>query len=94
MKHRMFRVVATGQWAAAVVSDETFNDDGTEYADRLATDLGLATGALEVVEVVDGEPDPRLGDLLLPAPPPAESGEPEPAAPAMRTNLRLPEKGA
>lgn len=88
LKHRMFRVTATGEWAAAVLSDETFPDDGTEYADRVAADLGLPAGAVEVVHIDDGAPDPRTGALRLPVPPapPVEA----PPEPAMLTALRLP----
>ena len=80
MARRMFRVIETGQWCGAVLSDAAFADDGTEYADRVAEGLGLAAGALEVVDLADEDPDPRSGDLLLP-------DEPEPEAPSPVVDL-------
>jgi hypothetical protein len=76
MAKRMFRVIASGQWCGAVLSDAAFADDGAEFADRLAVDLSLEAGALEVVDIEDDDQDPREGDLLLP-------DEPEPAAPVV-----------
>jgi hypothetical protein len=64
MINRMFRVIETGQWATAVISDQSFADDGTEYACRLAVDLGLTPGTLEAIDVIGD--DPRTGDLLWP----------------------------
>ena len=116
MIHRMFRNKDTGQWAAAVLSQESFvkperrttivreefrgqvyehdridevdvPDDGREYADRVAADLGLAPGALEVVDVVDGEPDPRVGVLLAPEPPKVDE-QPQEPEPTFATALR------
>lgn len=64
MKHRLFQVIATGAWAAAALSDDHFPAD--DYVDRIAASLGLAPGTMQVVDIDDGESDPRTGDLLEP----------------------------
>lgn len=64
MIHRMFQVIETGAWCAPVLSDEQFPDDGAAYATQVALDLGLPGDALRVVDLPDGEPDPRVGDLI------------------------------
>jgi hypothetical protein len=70
---RAFRVRKTGQWVAPAYSDERFDDDGSEQAERVATALELEAGSLEVV---DAETDPRSGDLL--AEPEKEKPQPSP----------------
>lgn len=117
MQHRMFQVIETGQWCAAVLSREAFTkpeirtvvveriradglryeaeeqhevdvpDDGTAYADAIAADLGLLPGALRVVDVDDGQPDPRTGALLAPAPSESAAAA-QPPEPVILTALR------
>lgn len=64
---RVLRVKATNQWCGPAIIDGSFPDDGSAWADAVAVTLGLETGALEVV---DGETDPRDGELLSEPPPP------------------------
>lgn len=58
---RVLRIVETGQWCGPSIQDESFPDDGSEWADAVALTLGLEVGSLEVV---DAESDPRAGELL------------------------------
>lgn len=62
MKHRLFQVIATGEWAAAALSDDHFPED--DYVDRIAVSLGLKPGTMQAVDIEDGAPDPRTGKLL------------------------------
>ncbi len=105
MPRRFFRRTGGGQWAAPALEDAGgFPTDGRELADRIAATLGLAPGALEVVDVADGEPDPRTPPLLedqnrQPPPPPPTPGRVEATAlsafvtanpdPATWTNAQL-----
>lgn len=76
--NRIFRVIATGQWCAPMLSVAAgFGDnDGSAYADAVAVTLGLEAGALEIVDFEDGA-DPRAGELLEePAQKPAPPGPP------------------
>ena len=84
MKHRLFQVIATGEWAAAVLSDESFPDD--DYVDRIAESFGLAAGEVRAVDIEDGKDDPRTGDLLREVK--REAPAAVAAAPAMKTVLR------
>lgn len=64
MKHRMFQVIATGEWLEPVLSDEEFPDGA--YTDRVGATFGFAAGAVRHVDIEDGAPDPRIGNLRKP----------------------------
>lgn len=53
---RTLRVIKSGIWCAPAIVDARFADDGSDWAERVAVDLGFEPGALEVV---DAEEDPR-----------------------------------
>lgn len=72
-----YRVKATGQWCAP-----SYENGGAD-PDAIAETLGLQPGAVEAVEVEDG--DPRTGDLLTdPNIPDDAPPAPRPDAPAFK----------
>lgn len=88
---RALQVIPTGQWCGPLVEAGEFFDDGSAYADAVARTLGLEPGSLRVV---DGDSDPRTGELVAdpndtPAPPP----EP-PVRPPRDVKLRTAIEGA
>ncbi len=55
---------ATGQWAAASISDDSMPDDMSDWAQAAAATHLLLPGSFTVV-TGDDQNDPRTGDMLV-----------------------------
>ena len=77
MATRYYRHTESGEWYEGSKRREgAFSGDGRLDADAIAAAQDWAPGTVEIVDVADGEPDPRRGGSF--SDPPAD---PEPPSP-------------